>query len=142
MATLRPLPSPAEIDESVIPVETDEGVLAPLRRLIRLEIELAVAEARDLLVGAATAIALGLIGAFLIVGALVVMLAAMLAPLFAAPWEHLAIAGGISLIVGGAALAWTAWRFTHLTAPKVTLTSLEETWRWLETQLRSRLRLR
>jgi cytochrome c biogenesis protein CcdA len=142
MATLQPLHSPAEIDESVIPAETHEGVLAPLRRLIRLEIELAVAEARDLLVGAATVIALGVIGAFLIVGALVVMLAAMLAPLFAAPWEHLAIAAGISIIVGGAALAWTAWRFTHLTAPKVTLTSLEETWRWLETQLRSRLRLR
>ena len=142
MAALQPLHSPAEIHDRAIPVETDEGVLAPLRRLIRLEIELAVAEARDLLVGAATAIALGVIGASLIVGALVVMLAAMLAPLFAAPWEHLAIAAGISIILGGAALAWTAWRFTHLKAPKVTLKSLEETWRWLETQLRSRLRLR
>jgi Putative Actinobacterial Holin-X, holin superfamily III len=133
MATLQPLH---------VPAETDEGVLAPLRRLIRLEIELALAEARDLLVGAATAIALGVVGALLIIGALVVMLAAALAPLFAAPWQHLAIAAGISIIVGAVAVAWTAWRFTNLKWPEVTLTSLEETWRWLEAQLRFRLRLR
>jgi Putative Actinobacterial Holin-X, holin superfamily III len=133
MATLQPLH---------VPAETDEGVLAPLRRLIRLEIELALAEARDLLVGAATTIALGVVGALLIIGALVVMLAAALAPLFAAPWQHLAIAAGISIIVGALAVAWTAWRFTHLKWPEVTLTSLEETWRWLEAQLRFRLRLR
>jgi hypothetical protein len=133
MATLQPLP---------VPAETNEGVLGPLRRLVRLEIELALAEARGLLVGAATAIAVGVVGALLIIGALVVMLAAALAPLFAAPWQHLAIAAGISIIVGALAVAWTAWRFTHLKWPEVTLTSLEETWRWLEAQLRFRLRLR
>jgi hypothetical protein len=132
MATLQPLPLPAE---------PDEGVLAPLRRLVRLEIELALAEARGILVAAATAMALGVIGALLVVAALVVMLAAALAPLFAAPWEHLALAAGIFIVAGAAALAWTVWRLTHLKAPKVTLTSLEETWRWLEAQMRSRLRL-
>jgi hypothetical protein len=125
-----------------VPAETDEGVIAPLRRLVRLEIELAIAEARALLVTAATAIVLGLAGAFLLIAALVVLLAAVLAPLFAAPWEHLAIAAGAALVVAVAALAWTAWRFTHLAWPLVTLTSLEETWRWLEAQMRSRLRLR
>jgi Putative Actinobacterial Holin-X, holin superfamily III len=125
-----------------VPVETDDGVIAPLRRLVRLEIELAVAEARELLVAAATAIAVGLAGACMVIAALVVLLAALLAPLFAAPWEHLAIAAGIALVVAAAMLAWTAWRLTHLAWPQVTLTSLEEIWRWLEAQLRSRLKLR
>jgi hypothetical protein len=125
-----------------VPVETDDGVIAPLRRLVRLEIELAVAEARELLVTAATAIAVGLAGACMVIAALVVLLAALLAPLFAARWEHLAIAAGVALVVAAAMLAWTAWRLTRLAWPPVTLTSLEETWRWLEAQLRSRLKLR
>jgi hypothetical protein len=125
-----------------VPAETDEGVVAALRRLIRLEIELAVAEARGLIVTAATAIALGLFGAFLFTAALIVLLAAALAPLFAAPWEHLVIAGGSAVVVAAVILSWTAWRLTHLAWPKVTLTSLEENWQWLEAQMKSRLRLR
>ena len=41
-----------------------------------------------------------------------------------------------------AALGWAAYRLTHLAWPKETLNSLEENWRWLAAQLRSRLTLR
>jgi hypothetical protein len=41
-----------------------------------------------------------------------------------------------------AGLAWSAWRFTHLAWPHQTLRSLEDTWRWLVTLLRSKLTLR
>ncbi len=134
MATTRSLPVPAP--------DTDEGVLAPARRLVRLELELAVAEAREMLMTAATAIASGLAGAVTLLASLIVLLAALLAPLFDARWQHLAIAGGIALVAAAAALGWSARRLTRLGWPRQTWTSFEETWQWLEAQLRSRLRLR
>ncbi len=133
MATVRSFP---------VPAASDEGVLAPARRLLRLEFELAVAETREILVAGATAIASGVVGAFTLLAALIVLLAALLAPLFDARWQHLAIAGGLAFVAAAAALGWSAWRLTRLGWPHLTLTSLEETWQWLEAQLKSRLRLR
>lgn len=125
-----------------VPAETDEGVLAHFGRLIRLEWELALAESRQQLVTAVLAIALGVAGAFALIAALVVGLAALLAPLFSAPWEHLAVASGVTLGTSVGAVAWSTWRLRALGWPRLTLITLEETWRWLETQLTSRLRLR
>jgi len=125
-----------------VPAETDKRILTHVGRLVRLEWELALAESRELLVTAAPAIALGVAGAFALIAALVVGLAALLAPLFAARWEHLAVAGGVTLVLSVGAVAWSTWRLKTLGWPRLTLISLEETWRWLEAQLKSRLRLR
>jgi hypothetical protein len=90
-----------------------EALAARLARLLRLELELGLAETRDFI--------RGLVGA---------------------RWEPLLIAGGGVALLSSAALTWSVWRFRHLSWPTETLTSFEENWRWLAAQLRSRLTLR
>ena len=121
--------------ESVEP----EGVIALLTRLARLELELGLAEARELLVSAVIAAALALVAAIVLIASIVVLIAGAVAPLFGAPWQHLVVAGGGLALAALAAIAWSVWRLRTLDWPKQTLTSFEENWRWLGAQLRSRL---
>ena len=135
MATVHPFPVP-------IPAAHDESLLARLARLLRLELELGLAEARELLRGIALAIALAVPAAIALVAAVVVLIAAAFAPLFGAAWQHLVIAGGGVLLLAAGCIAWSVWRLTHLEWPHETIMSFEENWRWLAAQLRSRLTLR
>jgi Putative Actinobacterial Holin-X, holin superfamily III len=119
-----------------------EALATRLGRLLRLEVELGVAETRDFVRGIGVAIAVSVLATIALIASLVMLLAAALSPLFGAPWEPLLIAGGGVALVSALALAWSAWRLTHLSWPTATLTSFEENWRWLAAQLRSRLTLR
>jgi putative superfamily III holin-X len=137
MATVHRLPTrptPVEVE--------DEAVLARLTRLVKLELELGMAETRTLVRTLIIAIAVAVPAAIALIAAIVVLLAAALSPIFDARWEPLLIAGGGVALLALAALAWAARQLTHLSWPKETLTSLEENWRWLAAQLRSRLTLR
>ena len=134
MATVQPI----RVPESVEP----DGVVALLARLARLELELGLAEGRGLVRSAIIAAALGLISAIVLIASLVVLVAAAVAPLFGAPWQHLVVAGGGLALLSLAAIAGSVWRLRTLPWPKQTLTSFEENWRWLGAQLRSRLTLR
>ena len=134
MATVHRLPVPASPEE--------DAVLGRLARLLRLEVELGVAEMRQLVRSLVLALAVAVPAAVALIAAFVVLLAAALSPIFDARWEPLLIAGGGVALLALAALAWSAWRLTHLSWPKETLRSLEENWRWLAVQLRSRLTLR
>jgi len=134
MATVHRLPVRATPEE--------DAVLGRLARLLRLEVELGVAETRQLVRSLVLAIAIAVPAAVALIAAFVVLLAAALSPIFDARWEPLLIAGGGVALLALAALAWSAWRLTHLSWPKETLRSLEENWRWLAAQLRSRLTLR
>jgi putative superfamily III holin-X len=120
----------------------DPSLLARLTRLLKLEVELGVAETRQFVRTIAMAIAVAVPAVIALVAAVVVLLAGALAPLFDSAWEHLIIAGGFVLLLALAGLGWSAWRLTHLKWPHETLTSFEENWRWLGAQLRSRLTLR
>jgi hypothetical protein len=133
MATVHRLPVPRPAD--------DEGVLARLTRLLRLEVELGLVEGRRLLRTAALAVALAVVASIALVSSLVTLVAAAVAPLFGARWEPLLIAGGGVAVLSLIALGWSAWRLKHLSWPTETLKSFEETWRWLAVQLRSRLTL-
>jgi uncharacterized membrane protein YqjE len=120
----------------------DDGVVPRLGRLLRLELELGLAEARELLQSLVVAVALAVIAAIGLIAGLVVLVAAAVAPFFGAPWQHLAVAGGGVALLALAVLGWSAWRLTHLSWPTETLKSVEENWQWLAAQLRSRLTLR
>jgi hypothetical protein len=117
-------------------------VIPLLSRLVRLELELGLAETRALVVSAVIAIAVAVVSAIVLIAAIVVLVAGALAPLFGAPWAHLVVAGGGLALLALAAIAWSVWRLRSLDWPKQTLKSFEENWRWLEAQLRSRLTLR
>ena len=134
MATVHPIRTPPHVEH--------DGVLASITRLLRLELELGVAETRDLLVSAAIAVAIALTAAIMLVASIVLLLAAAFAPLFGAPWPHLVVAGGGAALLALAAIAWAVSRLRTLRWPTQTLTSFEENWRWLGAQLRSRLTLR
>jgi hypothetical protein len=134
MATVHrfPTPTPAE----------DDGVVTRFTRLLRLEMELGLAETRNLVRSLVMAVAIGLPAGIALIAAAVVLLAGALSPLFGARWEPLVIAGGGVALLSLAALGWIAWRLKHLSWPTETLKSFEENWRWLAAQLRSRLTLR
>jgi uncharacterized membrane protein YqjE len=120
----------------------DESLFGRLLGLVKLELELALAETREVVVAAAIAVAVAVPALVLLLAAFVVLVAAAFAPLFGAAWQHLVIAGGGVALLALATIAWSAWRLTHLSWPKETVESLQENWRWLGAQLRSRLRLR
>src|SRR4051812_35023147 len=135
MATVHRLPTRIQAPD-------DESLFARLLDLLKLEFELGLAETQELLIGAATAIAVAVPAVVLLLAAFVVLVAAAFAPLFGAAWQHLVIAGGGVALLAVGALAWSAWRLTHLSWPKETVTSFQENWRWLVAQLRSTLTLR
>jgi hypothetical protein len=116
-----------------------ESLTSRLGRLASLELELGWAETRVLLKRLALAVGIAIPALVALLAALIVLIAGALAPLFHTPWQHLVIAGGAIALLAALGLAWSAWRLTHLTWPQQTLASLEETWRWLAAQLRSRL---
>lgn len=117
----------------------EEGLFASLARLASLELELGLSEARALLVSFAITLAVALAAAVALVAALVVLLLAAVAPAFGTAWQPFAVVGGGVAVLSLAAIAWSGWRFRRLPWPQRTLQSLEETWRWLGAQLRSRL---
>ena len=135
MATVHRLPVRPDPDH-------DESVLSRLLKLGKLELELGLAETRDVVISAVIAIAVAIPAAVLLLASFVVLIAAAFAPLFGAHWQHLVIAGGGVALLAIAALAWSAWRLTHLSWPKETVASFQENWQWLGAQLRSKLTLR
>ncbi len=119
--------------------DVGDGVVARLARLFQLEVELGLAEARELIRNVMLAVAIAVPAAIALIASVVTLLAAALAPLFNARWEPLLIAGGGVALLALAGLGWSAWRLKHLTWPTETLKSFEENWQWLAAQLRSRL---
>lgn len=133
--------TPSRLDVAPPPVR-HESLAHRLVRLAALELELGWAETRSLIVRVAVAVGVALPALIALIASIVVLIAGALAPLFDAPWQHLVIAGGAVALPALAALAWSVWRLTHIAWPQQTLTSLQETWRWLVAQLRSKLTLR
>jgi Putative Actinobacterial Holin-X, holin superfamily III len=129
------------LDVAAPPVR-HESLTHRLVRLAALELELGWAEARSLVLRIAVAVGVALPALIALLASIVVLIAGALAPLFGTPWQHLVIAGGAVALLALAALAWSAWRLTHIAWPQQTLASLQETWRWLVAQLRSKLTLR
>ena len=130
MATLRHLRE--------VPIEPN-GLATSLSRLASLELELGLAEARALIVQLAITAAVAVTSAIAFVAALVMLVAAAFAPLFAAPWQYLVIAGGGVALLAIMLIVWCVTRVRRLRWPNGTLHSIEETWRWLAAQLKSRL---
>jgi putative superfamily III holin-X len=122
--------------------QSSDGVFGRLAHLAQLELELGLAEARQILTTAAVAIVVAFVALIVLVAGLVVALTGAVAPLFASRWEPFVIGGGGVGVLAVAALAWSALRLRTLHWPVETLGSLEENWQWLAAQLRSRLTLR
>src|SRR6266404_4776447 len=119
--------TPSRLEVSVPP--RHESLASRLVRLIALELELGWAETRSLVIRVAVALAVAIPAAIALLASIVVLAAGALAPLFHTPWQHLVAAGGFVAVLALAALAWR----------QQTLASLQETWRWLVAQLKSKL---
>jgi uncharacterized membrane protein YqjE len=118
-----------------------DAVAANLRRLLDLEIELALAEARAFILRATltAGICLGAIAALF--AALALLLAAALATAFPIPWQHLAAAGAVVLLAAGAAIVWSLRSLRRLRLPREAVASIQETGHWLAGELGSRVRV-
>jgi len=130
--------TPSRRDDAPTPAR-HESLAARLVRLAALELELGWAETRSLVTRVALALAVAVPAIIALLASLVVIVAGALAPLFDTSWEHLVIAGGAVALLALAALAWSVWQLTHIAWPQQTLASLQETWRWLVAQLKSKL---
>ena len=136
--------TPSRLDAAPTPARHEtptrhESLVARLVRLGALELELGWAETRRLVIRVAVAVGVAVPALIALLAAIIVIIAGALAPLFDTPWEHLVIAGGAVALLTIAALAWSVWRLTHIAWPQQTLASMQETWRWLVAQLRSKL---
>jgi hypothetical protein len=116
-----------------------DGVLDRLVRLVKLELELGLTETREVVRSLLIAVAVAIPAAVMLIASIPVLLAGALAPLFDAPWQHLVIGGGAVLLLSLAALGWSVMRVKRIRWPAETKASIQETWRWLEAQLKSRL---
>ena len=117
-------------------------VIHRLIRLVELELELGLTEARSLIKTLVIAAAVAVVGLIVILASLVVLVAGVIAPVFGAEWRHLVISGGVFFVLAAAGAAWSLSKFRKVPWPEETLRSLEETKRWLGAQLRSKLTLR
>ena len=133
MATVHRL-SPRELQ--------NETIATRLGHLLKLEVELGVAETRELVISLLIAVGVAFLSVVALVASVAVLLTAVFAPLFRLAWEPFVIAGGSIFILSAAAIAWSVWRVKHLEWPHETITSLQENWRWLAVQLRSKLTLK
>jgi hypothetical protein len=132
MATVHRL-TPRELQQDTIAMR--------LAHLLKLELELGVAETRKLVVSLLIAVAVALLSTVTLAASLVVLLTGAVAPLFGVGWQPFVIAGGGVLVASAGAIAWSVWRVRHLEWPHETITSLQENWRWLAAQLKSTLTL-
>ena len=114
-----------------------ESVQEGIGQLARLEVELAVAEVRRGAVSAGVAVGVAVAGGVILVASLVLLLGAALAPAFNADWRPLLIAGGGGALVSGTGIAWAIYRIRNIVTLERTRASIKETWRWVETRLRS-----
>jgi hypothetical protein len=132
MATVHRL-SPRELHPDTIATR--------LAHLFKLELELGMAETRELVRSLLIAIAVAILSTLALTASIVVLLTGAVAPLFRVGWQPFVIAGGGVLVVSAGAIAWSIWRVRHLEWPHETITSLQENWRWLGAQLKSTLTL-
>ena len=139
MATIHQLRVHAGTQSNGLP---PDSVLAHLGHLLKLEMELGVAEMRGLALSIGIAIGIAVVSAIALISSFAVLLAAAFAPLFNAPWQHLVIGGGGIFVLAAGGLAVSIWRLRNLRLPRETLNSFEENWRWLGAQVKSRLTLR
>ena len=124
------------------PRELQQGTIAMrLAHLLKLELELGVAETRKLVVSLLIAVAVAILSTVTLAASLVILLTGAVAPLFGVGWQPFVIAGGGVLVASAGAIAWSVWRVRHLEWPHETITSLQENWRWLAAQLKSTLTL-
>src|SRR5437762_9889183 len=105
--------TPSRLDEAPTTAR-HESLAARLVRLASLELELGWAETRRLVVRVGVAVAVAVPAAIALLAAVIVLIAGALAPVFDSPWQHLVIAGGAVALLAIAALAWSAWRLTHI----------------------------
>ena len=117
-------------------------VIHRLIRLVELELELGLTEARSLIKTLVIAAAVAVVGLIVILASVVVLVAGVIAPVFGGEWRHLVISGGVFFVLAVAGAAWSLSKFRKVPWPEETLRSLEETKRWLGAQLRSKLTLR
>ena len=116
--------------------ELAQDIVREAQDLVRLELELAKQELRELAIRNAWAVGLFAFAALLLMLTVLVAVPVLLVLL----WDRHVLGAGIWIavyVIGGAVLAFAGWRTLRLEPPRRTLASLEETRQWVLRQIRS-----
>ena len=108
-------------------------------RLLKLQVELGVAEVKQVAKSALVAVAVAVLGFLFLIASLVVLITGGVVGIAGGVAGPLVIAGGGVALISLAALGWSIWRLRNLEWPRETVTSLQTNSRWLGAKLKSTL---
>jgi Putative Actinobacterial Holin-X, holin superfamily III len=128
-ATVHRLPTPE-------PAKPD-SLIDRVLKLVKLQLELGVAEVKQVAKSALIAVAVALLAFVALIASLVVLVTGGVAASLGAVWAPFVVAGGGVALISLAALGLTVWRLRNLDWPRETVASLKSNSRWLQDKLAS-----
>jgi Putative Actinobacterial Holin-X, holin superfamily III len=116
-----------------------ESLTDRLLKLLKLQVELGVAEVKQTAKSALVAVAVALVALIALIASVVVLFSGAVAAIGGAVWGPLVLAGGGVTLISLAALGWSIWRLRHLKWPSETVATLKTNSRWLQEEVASTL---
>jgi Putative Actinobacterial Holin-X, holin superfamily III len=116
-----------------------DSLIDRVLRLLKLQVELGVAEVKRVAKSALVAVAVAVLGFLFLIASLVVLITGGVVAMAGGVSGPLVIAGGGVALISLAALGWSIWLLRNLEWPRETVTSLQTNSRWLGAKLKSTL---
>jgi hypothetical protein len=116
-----------------------DSLIDRVLRLVKLQVELGVAEVKQVAKSAIVAVAVAVLAVLFFIASLVVLITGGVVAMAGGVWAPPVIAGGGVALISLAALGWSVWRLRNLEWPRETVTSLQTNSRWLGAKLKSTL---
>jgi hypothetical protein len=109
---------------------------------LKLQVELGVAEVKQVAKRALVAVAVALVAFVALIASIVVLITGGVAAIGREVWAPFVLAGGGVAMISLAAIGWSIWRLRSLDWPRETVTELKTNSRWLQDEVASTLSFR
>jgi hypothetical protein len=101
-------------------------------KLVKLQLELGIAEVKQVAKRALVAVAVAVLAFLFFIASFVLLIAGGVAAVGREVWAPFVLAGGGVALISLAAIGWSMWRLRHLEWPRETVTTLKTNSRWLQ----------
>ena len=118
-----------------------DSLIDRLLRLLKLQVELGVAEVKQVAKSALMAVAVAVLAILFLISSLVVLITGAVVAIAGGVWAPPVLAGGGVALLSLTAMGWSIWRLRSLEWPRETVTSLQTNTHWLRGKLASTLTL-
>ena len=122
-----------------LPIREPDSLTDRLLRLLQLQVELGVAEVKQVAKTALVAVAVALVAFVAFIASIVVLITGGVAAIGREVWAPFVLAGGGVAVISLAAIGWSVWRLRTLDWPRETVTELKTNSRWLQDKMASTL---